>query len=293
MRIGLQLPQNPANPAEIGRIARRAEQSGYSSLWVSDHLLMPAHGSPLPPLHLMEPVVMLAYAAAVTQSIRLGTSVLVLPYRNPVHLAKELATLSILCQGRLIAGVGAGWLEAEFHALGVPYEQRGALTDEAIRLMRALWASEQADFRGRFFSFSDMRFGPRPPGGTIPIWVGGLSRRAAIRAIELGDGYHGSRMEPDQLAQRLRWLREIASSAGRSLDGFAITHRVYLGFAQRWTRTGGYFEGTLAPPGQIADYLNRFAGLGVEETVVVPLVSAPHLDPFIDRFDREVRPHLR
>ncbi len=291
MKIGLQLAQNAA-PADIGYVARRVEESGYSSLWVSDHLLLPAAGSPLPPLEIMEPVVMLAYVAAITDRIKLGTSVLVLPYRNPVHLAKELATLSILCGGRLIAGVGSGWLEAEFRALGAPFRSRSAFTDEAIRLMRALWANEEARFEGRFYSFSGMRFGPRPPGGHIPIWVGGQSRRAMKRAIELGDGYHGSRMTPDRLAVRIKWLREIAAATGRSLDHFAVTHRVYIGFADRWTEAGGYFEGVLAPPAQIADYLNRFAEIGVEEMVVVPLGESPRLDSFLDRFEREVRPHL-
>jgi probable F420-dependent oxidoreductase len=291
MKIGLQLPQN-ASPADIAHLARRAEESGYASLWVSDHLLLPASGSPLPPLEIMEPVVMLAYAAAITRTIKLGTSVLVLPYRNPVHLAKELATLSILCGGRLVAGVGSGWLEAEFRALRVPYRRRGPLTDESIRLMRTLWASDEVRFEGRFFSFSHMRFGPRPPAGKIPIWVGGLSRRAVARALELGDGYHGSRMTPEQFGLRLRWLREIASAAGRDLQGFAITHRVYLGFANRWTETGGYFEGLMAPCGQLADYLNRFAQLGIEEIVAVPLENSSRLDAFLDRFDREVRPNL-
>ncbi len=292
MKLGLQLAQNPAAPEEIAQAARAAEQRGYASLWVSDHLLLPAAGSPLPPLEIMEPVVLLSYAAAVTRTIRLGTSVLVLPYRNPVHLAKELATLAIVSRGRLIAGVGSGWLEAEFRALGASYPRRGAFTDEAIRLMRTLWASEEAQFKGEFFEFESMRFGPRPPAGSIPIWVGGQSRRAIRRALELGDGYHGSRLTAEELSVRLRWLRDAAAARGRGLDGFALTHRVYLGFADRWTETGGYFRGVLAPPDRLADYLNRFARLGIEEMVIVPLGAASRLESFLDRFEREVRPRL-
>jgi probable F420-dependent oxidoreductase len=294
MRLGLHLPQiGPgATPERIAAVARRAEQTGYASLWVSDHILVPAAGGTLPAIEILEPVVTLAYAAAVTKSIRLATSVLVLPYRNAIHLAKELAALDRLCGGRLIVGAASGWLEAEFRALGAPYEKRGAYTDEAIRLMRALWANPTPSFSGDFFALDGMRFGPRPQSGSIPIWIGGTSRRAIRRAIELGDGWHGTRMRPEQVAERIGWLREIAARRGRSLDDFTISHRVYAGFAERWTETGGYVEGILAPPDELADYLNRFAALGVAELMITPLCPDAELEAFLDRLDREVRPRL-
>jgi probable F420-dependent oxidoreductase len=295
MKLGLHLPQVgiAATAEHLAQIARRAEAEGYSSLWVSDHIVVPVAGSPLPSVEMLEPVTTLAYVAAVTKTIRLATSVLVVPYRNPFHLAKELATLDRLCQGRLTVGLASGWLEREFRVLGAHWERRGEYTDEAIRLMRTLWRSEIPEFKGEFFSISEMRFGPRPPSGTIPIWIGGLSKRAARRAIELGDGWHGSRMRPEQVAERLGWLREIAQRTQRSLNGFALSHRVYLGFAERWTETGGYIEGILAPPEALADYLNQYAQLGIEELLITPIAADKEtLGRFLDRFDREVRPRI-
>jgi len=296
MRLGPHLPQVglAGNPEHLARIARRAEDEGYSSLWVSDHIVVPVAGSPLPSVEMLEPVTTLAYVAAVTRTIRLATSVLVVPYRNPFHLAKELATLDRLCSGRLIVGLASGWLEREFHVLGADWERRGQYTDEAIRLIRTLWQNEIPQFNGEFFSISEMRFGPRPPSGKIPIWIGGLSKRAARRAIELGDGWHGSRMTPEQVAQRLEWLREQAERVNRSLANFTLSHRVYIGFADRWTETGGYIEGKLAPPEQIRDYLNRYAALGIEELLITPIApDADTLARFLDRFGQSVQPHIR
>jgi probable F420-dependent oxidoreductase len=292
VKLGVHLPQFGADPATILRVARRAEDAGYASLWVSDHLLAPDSGGALPPIELLEPVTLLAWVAQATSTIRLGTSVLVVPYRNPIHLAKELATLESLAPGRVIAGLASGWLEPEFRALGAPFERRGEFTDEAIRLMRECWSNPSPSFSGRFFTLAGMRFGPRPPSGRIPIWIGGTSRRALRRAVELGDGWHGTRMRPDDFATRLDWLRDIAARAGRDLDGLAITHRVYVGFAERWTETGGYIDGILAPPSELAGYLNRFAALGVAELLITPIGPAGSLDDFLDRFDRDVRPRL-
>jgi probable F420-dependent oxidoreductase len=291
MKIGLHLPQFGASPDDIAQTARRAEQAGYESIWVSDHLVVPESGGRLPPIEILEPIATLAYVAAVTTRIKLATSVIVVPYRNAIHLAKELATLDRLSSGRVIAGVASGWLEAEFRALGVSFEKRGAYTDEAIALMRSAWSSAVPEFHGEFFNLEGMRFGPRPAAGNIPIWVGGISRRAIRRAVELGDGWHGTRMNPDQVAERIGWIRDVAARRARKLDGFTISHRVYLGFAPKWTDTGGYVEGILAPPAEIADYLNRFAAIGVDELLISPLGSDP-LTKFLDRFDTEVRPKL-
>src|SRR3954469_16647610 len=149
VRFGVHLPQygRVAGPEAITRAARQAEELGFDDVWVSDHLAVPA-GAPYPPPFLYEPVVALTWAAAATQRVGLGTSVLVLPYRHPLHLAKELASLDQLSGGRLTVGVGAGWLEGEFDALNVPFAERGSRTDEAIDAMRACWGDQPVDFRG-------------------------------------------------------------------------------------------------------------------------------------------------
>ncbi|HUA35246.1 MAG TPA: TIGR03619 family F420-dependent LLM class oxidoreductase [Candidatus Binataceae bacterium] len=293
MKLGLHLPQLGGAPADIARIARRAEDTGYASIWVSDHILVPAEGGRLPAIEIMEPLMTLAYVAALTSKIRLATSVIVVPYRNAIHLAKELATLDRLCGGRLAVGVASGWLESEFRALGAPYEKRGAYTDEAIRLMRAMFANDTPNFDGEFFKLHGMKFGPRPAAGRIPLWIGGISKRAVRRAVELGDGWHGTRMRPEQVAECVRWVHEIASRYGRVLNNFTMSHRVYVGFAEKWTDTGGYVEGVLAPPAELAQYLARYAPLGIDELLISPLTPEGKLDDFLDRFDKEVRPLVK
>jgi probable F420-dependent oxidoreductase len=293
MKIGIHLPQMGGGTAEeIARVAIRAEQTGYHTIWVSDHLLVPESAGNLPPIEIMDPIPTLAYAAALTKTIRLATSVLVVPYRNAIHLGKELATLDRLSNGRLIVGAASGWLEAEFKALGAPYQKRGAYTDEAIGLWRELWRNPTPNFTGEFTQLSGMRFGPRPAAGNIPIWIGGISKRACRRAVELGDGWHGTRMKPEEVATRLGWIKEIAARSGKSLEGFAISHRVYIGFADKWTETGGYVQGIMAPPRELADYLSRFETLGVSEIMVTPIGADRGLDKFLDRFDSEVKPHV-
>src|SRR5580692_10941846 len=154
MKIGIHLPQIGGTSEEIARVAVRAEQTGYHTIWVSDHLLVPETGGTIPAIEIMDPIPTLAYAAALTKTIRLATSVLVVPYRNAIHLGKELATLDRLSNGRVIAGAASGWLQAEFTALGAPYPKRGAYTDEAIRLWRELWSNPTPSFNGEFFKLA-------------------------------------------------------------------------------------------------------------------------------------------
>src|SRR3954453_22188827 len=149
MEVGVPLPQygRAAGPDAITRAATQAEELGFADVWVSDHLAVPT-GAPYPPPFLFEPLVALTWAAASTSTIGLGTSVLVLPYRHPLHLAKELATLDVLSGGRVLLGAAAGWLEAEFDALDVPFAERGARTDEAIDAIRACWEQRPVEFSG-------------------------------------------------------------------------------------------------------------------------------------------------
>jgi probable F420-dependent oxidoreductase len=292
MKLGIHLPQIGGTADEVARVAIRAEQTGWHSIWVSDHLLVPETGGNIPAIEIMDPIPTLAYAAALTKTIRLATSVLVVPYRNAIHLGKELATLDRLSNGRVIVGAASGWLEAEFNALGAPYQKRGAYTDEAIKLWRELWSKPTPNFSGEFTKLSGMRFGPRPEAGNIPVWVGGISKRAVRRAVELGDGWHGTRMKPEEVATRIGWAKEIADRSGKSLDGFTISHRVYVGFADKWTETGGYVQGIMAPPAELAAYLSRFNEIGVAEMLITPIGADRGLDKFLDRFDAEVRPQV-
>lgn len=201
--VGLALPTTPGltDARAFGELARAAEQLGYAHLWVSDHVLLPP-GSHVPADHQLDPFASLAWLAAVTNTIRLGTSVLVLPYRGVAATAKSLATIDWLSDGRLIAGVGAGWLRPEFEALGAEFEARGRLTDEAIGGLRELFAG-----RGELTSI--------PARATIPIIVGGSSRAALKRAARLGDGWHPLNLVGEALAEGIASYREACAEPGR------------------------------------------------------------------------------
>jgi len=227
MRVGVHLPQigRKAGPEAIRRAAVQAEELGFDDVWTSEHIIVPK-GAPYPPSPVFyDPVLTLTWAAAYTSRVGLGTSVLVLPMRHPLPLAKELATLQNLSRGRLILGAGVGWLEAEFSALGVPFRERGRRMDEGIAMMRAVWGDDPVSFTARAIPavIEEMRMLPQPE-RPIPIWIGGSSEAALKRATRL-DGWHGSRVSPEQarpIVERLRAARpgpEFAISVRYGWDG--------------------------------------------------------------------------
>lgn len=223
MLLGIHLPHigRKAGPDSLRRCAIQAEELGFADVWVSEHIIVPA-GSPYPPSpNFWDPVLTLTWAAAVTSRVRLGTSVLVLPMRHPLPLAKELATLQNLSQGRLILGAGVGWLEAEFDALGVPFRERGRRMDEGIALMKAVWSQDPVTFPTNWIEakVDNMRSQPMPE-ARIPIWIGGSSDAAIKRACGL-DGWHGSRVRPDQAKAIVTRFR-----AERPDEGFTISLRI-------------------------------------------------------------------
>ena len=222
MRVGIHLPQigRKAGPEAIRRAAVQAEELGFADVWTSEHIIVPSR-APYPPSAVFyDPVLTLTWAAAYTQRVGLGTSVLVLPMRHPLPLAKELATLQNLSEGRVILGAGVGWLEAEFAALGVPFRERGRRMDEGIAMMRAVWSEDPVSFSARHIPavIDDMRSLPQPV-KPIPIWIGGSSQPALERALRL-DGWHGSRVSPEAAAPIVERLR-----AARPEPEFAISVR--------------------------------------------------------------------
>ncbi len=225
MHIGICLPNygRASSPEAIREVAQAAEALGFDSLWTTDHILVPtAHYEPYG--RIFETWTTLAYVAALTQRIRLGTSILLLGLRNPVLVAKQAATLDQLSNGRLILGIGAGWLAREFENLGVSFRGRIRFLEEGIVLMRTLWTSPRPRFQGRFFRIEDAVFEPLPvqPGGP-PIWIGGNTEAAVRRAARLGDGWHPVGLDPETLRQRVARLREWAQ--GRSIP---VVCRMYI-----------------------------------------------------------------
>ena len=215
MHLGVHLPHigQKASPDAIRRAAEQAEALGFADVWVSEHIILPKDRMYPPSAVFWDPVLTLTWAAAYTKRVGLGTSVLVLPMRHPLPLAKELATLQNLSAGRLILGAGVGWNEEEFAALGVPFKERGRRMDEGIAMMRAVWRDDPVSFAAKTIPamIEEMRILPKPV-KPIPIWIGGTSEPALHRALRL-DGWHGSRASPEQAAPIVQRLREARPEA--------------------------------------------------------------------------------
>jgi probable F420-dependent oxidoreductase len=215
-----------ADPAVQVRIAQLAEEVGYESLWTGEHVAMPIRDNPVPiaaETPFLDSIVALTNIAAHTKRARLGTGILVLPHHNPVLLAKALTSLDLVSSGRLIAGFAGGYVKPEFEALGVSFPDRGAITDESLEAIRALWTQEEPRFAGRFASFSDIRFEPKPRQRPHPpIIIGGASPPALRRAARY-DGWYGFGRTVEQTFPVVRELRRLRAAAGRGDAPFEIS----------------------------------------------------------------------
>jgi probable F420-dependent oxidoreductase len=234
MKIGIRLANmGPFGTAQGGvDLATAAEDAGIDSLWTVEHVVYPDdYGSTYPyddsgrmtmapDTDLTDPLIWLTWVGAHTSTIRLATGILILPQRNPVVLAKQLGTMDALTGGRVDLGIGAGWLREEFDAIGVPWERRGARTDEYVAAMRTLWAGDSASFTGEFVSFSSVSSNPKPVDGSVPIVVGGHSDAAARRAGRLGDGFWPAKGDLDHL---LDVMRREAEAHDRDPDDIEVT----------------------------------------------------------------------
>ena len=228
-QIGVTIPNNwgVADPQQVLELGPEAEQMGYDSLWVMDHLFNTGYiRERLEDRPYYHPMAMLSYMSATTSRVTLGTSVLVLPYHNPVELAKYAATLDQMSGGRVTLGVGVGAMTEEFEALGIPMSQRGSLTNECINLMRELWASAKPEYHSRNWDFSDLYFSPKPAQASIPLWVGGSSPGALRRTARLGDGWHPTGLSPEDFAIGCAEIHSLARAAGRNPDDIAMSTRV-------------------------------------------------------------------
>lgn len=224
-----------AHPEGAVAFARAAESAGFESLWTVEHVVVPAgYESPYPydasgrmpgaeDAPIPDPLIWLAYLASATTSINLGTGILILPQRNPVVLAKELSSLDYLSGGRLLLGIGVGWLAEEFDAIGVPFAERGRRTDEYVAAMRSLWTHPQASHHGEFVSFENCIVSPKPASGSVPVHVGGHTDVAARRAGRLGDGFFPAQGNHDELARLFAIVRSEAEAHGRDPDAIEFT----------------------------------------------------------------------
>jgi len=252
---GVHLPQ--AGPAASGEALRRtavlAEELGFADVWVSDHLAVPTGAAYPPSAYVFEPLTTMSWIAAHTQRVGIGTTVLVLPMRHPLNVAKSVATIDQFSGGRVILGVAAGWLEAEFDALGIPFHERGARTDEAISMLRSFWTSDHITetYPVHHSTLASMRTLPQPV-RHVPLWIGGHADVALRRAIAVGDGWHGAFLSPEQTEKRVQKLR-----AERPEEGFAISMRT------RW-------DALLDEEDLILYEIDRYREVGVTHLVPEP-----------------------
>ncbi|MFQ5993005.1 MAG: LLM class F420-dependent oxidoreductase [Nitrospiraceae bacterium] len=225
-----------ADPGTLAEVARLAEARGYHSVFVADHIVVPRalmskypysrDGSfPYDPdTDWLDPLVALGYLAGQTTTLRLGTSVTVVPMRHPIITAKQIATADHLSGGRIIFGAGVGWMAEEFALLGASFHDRGRRMDEYLRLMKVLWTEENPRFDGEYFRVAHCAFTPKPVQKPhVPLWIGGESKAALRRAARLGDGWHSAGTSLAELPEKLRVLREALHQAGRSAEGFVIS----------------------------------------------------------------------
>jgi probable F420-dependent oxidoreductase len=241
-------------PEALAGLAQAAEMAGFDSIWAGEHHVLATSSTRIPPTsRFLNPVVALAYVAAYTRTIRLGTGVLLLPQHQPLIPAKELASLDVLSGGRLIVGIGVGWSEAEYEALGVPFHERGARADEYLAAMRAIWSEGTPAYHGRYVSFQDVVAYPHPVQQPVPpIVVGGRAPAVLRRAVEQANGWYGYAMDLDETAVLLAQLREAA---------------------QRYSRPAslGELEISVAPRVPLdKDTAQRFVDLGVHRLIMIP-----------------------
>ena len=308
--FGCSLPSRGpmSSPEGLRSLARSAEQAGFDSVWVSDHIILPrqvesfypyaadgvATFRPDEPYY--EPLAALNFLAGCTERVRLGTHVLILPYRNPVLTAKILSTLDVLSGGRVILGAGVGWMEEEFQALGLDtYHERGAVTDEYIQLYKELWTNDRPEFEGKYYQLSGAGFQPKPVQKPhIPIWIGGHTGPAIRRAAKYGDGWMpiGLRppaiLEPEEFGGMVARLRRQTVRAGREEDAVALCFSTNIAFDDASSPDRRMMTGV---PEQIAADLRQYQDLGVRNFILsIPGDSASEMQENMDRFSSQVKP---
>jgi probable F420-dependent oxidoreductase len=256
-------------PDALARVATLAEELGYDSFWVGEHPVLPDPPSPDSPfdprLTLADPVVVLSFLAAVTHRVRLATGVVLLPLRNPVVLAKQLASLDVLSGGRLMFGFGLGYIRPEAAAVGVPFAERAARGLEYLEAMRSLWHDDKPAYHGRYVDFDHIDARPRPTQSDLHVVTGGTSQGALRRAITLAHGWYGFVLRPEQAAERVRELREAAQT---------VTRPPHLGL----------LEITVTPRGRLdRARLEEFRAAGVHRLVLYPPpgLDVPALEDYL------------
>jgi len=287
MRYGFYLPTRgrTATPEDLEILVRRGEALGFASVMIADHIVFPSVVTSKYPYTVsgvfpgqgdaLEQLALMAFIAGKTERLRLVTSVMILPYRNPVATAKTLATIDVLSRGRVTVGVGVGWLREEFEALGAAdFDRRGAVSDEYLRIFKALWTESPVSFAGEFYRFDDVRCLPEPVQKPHPpIWIGGHSKAALRRVARLGDGWHpvGANpavpLTPADLRRDLDELYRLTEAEGRDPSALTISYKAPLYDASRPVAAGADRRPFSGSPDQIAEDIATYERLGVSELI--------------------------
>ncbi len=289
------IPRFP-NVQDVLRIVRRAEEAGFWSIQVPEHILVPrSETGALHPL-MPDPLVLGAAIAMVTQRVKIFFNVLVLPYHHPIRLAKALATLDQVSGGRVVAGLGVGWLAPEFKALGVPMNERGAIMDEGLAVMKALWTQEYTTFKGRYVQIEDAAFEPKPVQKPhIPIWIGGGVRRSYQRAAALGDGWHPLSRPRAQLEAETAEVKRLLGQHGKRIEDFTFSYTADFGGRDELIKAYAYRSGASEPivlserTAEAAKPIDALRRLGFSHLMVrTPAANASQMLETIDRFAEAV-----
>jgi len=299
MKIGISIPNNWGVPdaSRLIDLAVRAEELGFASVWTSEHLINLAYvRERIGDGAYYHPLAILSAIASRTSRIELGTSVIVLPFHNPFDIAKYVATLDQISRGRVILGIGVGNVKDEFDVLCIPWEKRGAITDESLDVIRALWTQHEAQHEGTRWQFSGIHTSPKPyQERRVPIWVGGISNAARKRAVRIGDGWHPTAISPAEMKQQCGEMRQLAEAAGRDPDSIEICMRFNVALNDvevtevelRSTVKGGDMNRAI----EVAE---QYRDVGATHFIFALNAHDPDvLDATVDRFAEELLPRFR
>jgi probable F420-dependent oxidoreductase len=293
MKYGVVLPIWQISLTDAETLAVKAEELGLDGVFIPDHLLAPAATRQHYGVHWPDPFSVLAYLAGRTRRIQLGTSVIVLPYRHPLVTAKAAATVDQLAGGRFVFGVGVGWDEEEFRDLGLPFRERGRMSDEYIEIIKTAWSSDRPSFQGRSLTFGAATFAPRPlQTPRPPIWVaaspGGLSQPSIRRVAARGDAWHPIGLDFTDLEKGIAHLRADAARINRHPGPTFAPRNVLALTAEKTAGARAAFQGA---PEEVAADIRRARGLGVDYLAFdLPRTDVPAMIRTMERFAREVKP---
>lgn len=281
MEWGIHLPHlgRQATRKNLLAFSQLADQLGYHSGWVSDHVAWPSDisskypytddGSFAPPSDMpwLDPIGTMFFVAGCTERLKLAPTVLILGYRLPVVTAKAIASLDVMSEGRAILGVGVGWMREEFEVLGMPYDHRGARADEQLDLFETFFREEKPSFKGTYYEVPEVGFEPKPFNGRVPIWVGGDSEPAYKRTVKYGDAFHAAFQKLETVEKAWKRIGELCDEAGRDRAELTLSTRLYLDPAQQMTPSksiGGSRE-------QMIDTIGQWQSIGMQHIVLDPV----------------------